>query len=176
MKAAVLVNGVPASGKSTVAHAISTEMGWPLLTLDTIKEALFKEIGTGDREHNRILGRASYRAIFALIADFPAGTNVVIDAWFGFQPIEILAAHIARSGLKSLVEIWCYAPPDLIGVRYAARVGERSAGHLGLDYGPELIALARRAAPIDLYPLCRVDTTQPLPDLRQWLKANLRSA
>jgi glucokinase len=174
MKAAVLVNGVPASGKSTIARAISTQTGWPLLTLDTIKEALFEEIGTGDRDYNRTMGRASYRAIFALVADFPADANVVIDAWFGFQPLEALTSHIRRSGLTSVVEVWCHAPPDLIGARYAARAAERSGGHLGLDYVLELIALAQRAAPTGLYPLCRVDTTQPPPDFKQWLDANLR--
>jgi predicted kinase len=175
MKAAVLVNGVPASGKSTIARAISRETGWPLLALDTIKEVLFEEIGTGDRKHNRVLGRASYRAIFALIADFPADSKVVIDAWFGFQPLEVLTGHIQSSGLMSVVEVWCHAPPDVIGARYAARVGERSVGHLGLDYVAELIALARRAAPTGLYPLRRADTTQPPPDFRQWLDANLQA-
>ena len=173
MKAAVLVNGVPASGKSTVARAIAAATGWPVLALDTIKEALFEEIGRGDRDDNRRLGRASYRAIFALIADFPADAGVIVDAWFGFQPREVLAAHIARSGLLRIAEIWCHAPADLVGARYGERVGQRSAGHLGLDYVPELIALAQRAAPLGEFPLYRVDTTQPTPDLTEWLEAAL---
>ena len=176
MKAAVLVNGVPASGKSTVARAISAATGWPMLALDTIKEALFEEIGRGNREHNRMLGRASYRAIFALIADFPADANVVIDAWFGFQPREVLSAHIARAGLARVAEIWCHAPAEIIGARYAARVEKRSAGHLGLDYVPELKMLADRAEPLGAFPLYRVDTTQPTPDLTQWLEAALSRA
>lgn len=176
MKAAVFVNGVPASGKSTVARAISTATGWPLLALDTIKEALFEDIGPGDRDHNRMLGRASYRAIFALIAEFPADAHVVIDAWFGFQTRTILNAHIARSGLERIAEIWCHAPPDIIGARYAARVGKRSVGHLGLDYVPELIDLAKRAMPLGAFPLREVDTTQPIPDLAKWLEATLSAA
>src|SRR5206468_2486146 len=68
MKRVLLVNGVPASGKSTVAKAVSEAEGWPLLTLDTIKEAFFGHLGTGDRDYNRTLGKASYQAIFNLIA------------------------------------------------------------------------------------------------------------
>ncbi len=90
MKRVVLVNGVPASGKSTVARAISRAGNWPLLTLDTIKEALFAHLGTGDRDYNRLLGRASYQAMFDLTADFPDGATVVMDAWFGFQPADVL--------------------------------------------------------------------------------------
>ena len=176
MKAAVFVNGVPASGKSTVARAISAATGWPLLALDTIKEALFEDIGPGDRDHNRMLGRASYRAIFALIAEFPADSHVVIDAWFGFQPRVSLNAHIARSGLERIAEIWCRAPPEIIGARYAARVSERSVGHLGLGYVPELIDLANRAMPLGAFPLLEIDTTQPPPDLTQWLKSALAKA
>jgi glucokinase len=173
VKAAVYVNGVPASGKSTVARAISAATGWPLLALDTIKEALFEDIGPGDREHNRMLGRASYRAIFALIAEFPADAHVVIDAWFGFQPRVVLNAHIARSGLQRIAEIWCHAPAEIIGARYAERAAGRSVGHLGVDYVPELIDLARRAAPLGVFPLLEVDTTQPAPDLAQWLRSAL---
>lgn len=162
MKSAILVNGVPASGKSAVARAISQAGGWPLLALDTVKEALFAHLGTGDREHNRRFGRASYQAIFAAAGDFPAGSTVVMDAWFGFQPADVLEAHIARAGVTRLAEVWCHAPPDVIGERYRARLAQRSTGHLGAGYIPELIDLAARARPIGHWPVLDVDTTQSL--------------
>jgi len=73
MRRAVLVNGVPASGKSTVARLISSRRNWPLLGLDVIKEPFFAHLGVGDREYNRKLGRASYQATFDLIEGFPVG-------------------------------------------------------------------------------------------------------
>lgn len=171
MKRVVLVNGVPASGKSTVARAVSKVHGWPLLALDTIKEAFFAHLGTGDREHNRLFGRASYQAIFSLIGDFPDGSTTVMDAWFGFQPIEVLHDHLARAGIDAVAEIWCHAPPYVIGARYSARLARRHSGHLGASYVPELIDLAGRARPLATYPLFDVDTTQPLehPALAAWL-------
>eukprot|EP01037_Dinobryon_pediforme_P014610 gene14610-14734_t len=153
MKTAIFVNGVPASGKSTVAAHVAAQTGWPLLALDTVKEALFAHLGTGDRDYNRMLGRASYQAIFAQIGDFPNKSGVVIDAWFGFQPRQVLDDHIQRAGLARIGEIWCHAPPKAIGTRYAARVQARSGGHLGLDYVPELIALATQAKPLGDFPL-----------------------
>lgn len=104
MKTAILVNGVPASGKSTVARQISTFLGCPLLTLDTIKEPLFEHFGTGDREHNRKLGRASYGVIFSVIGDFPDPMTIVIDAWFGFQPMEVLERHLLTAGIERTAE------------------------------------------------------------------------
>ena len=171
MKRAVLVNGIPASGKSTVARAISQTKGWPLLTLDTIKEAIFAHLATGDRDYNRMLGKASYQAIFALIKDFPYDTAVVIDAWFGFQPIEVLQGHIAHAWIGRLAEVWCHAPGEVLGERYRARLSQRHSGHLGESYIPELIELAQRAQPLGIFPLFDVDTTRPLDStaLMKWL-------
>jgi predicted kinase len=173
MKRLILVNGVPASGKSTVARAIANQGPWPLLALDTIKEALFAHLGTGDRDYNRKLGRASYQAMFELAADFPDGMTVVMDAWFGFQPEEVLTSHIAQVGKPSVVQVWCHAPPSIVGERYASRVGERSRGHLELDYVPELIALAGRVKPMADYPAYKTDTTQPfgMADFMSWLES-----
>lgn len=162
MKSAILVNGVPASGKSTVARAVSVALGSPLLTLDTVKDPLFTHFGTGDREHNRRLGRASYEIIFAAIADWPDPATVVIDAWFGFQPADVLDRHLLTAGIGRTAELWCHAPATVVAARYEARIGTRSAGHPGPEYLPELIALHARAAPIGRGPCLDIDTTQPL--------------
>ena len=161
MKRAILVNGVPASGKSTVARALSDRHGWPLFAVDTIKEPFFTELGIGDRAYNRKLGRAAYAAIFDTIAAFPDPHTVIIEAWFGFQPAELLRDHLARAELSATVEIWCQADPETIGQRYAARVPQRPAGHPGLDYVPELVALAGLAQPIDVGPTLRLATDRP---------------
>lgn len=173
MKRLVLVNGVPASGKSTVAHAIADAGKWPLLALDTVKEALFAHLGTGDRDYNRMLGRASYQVMFALAADFPDGATIVMDAWFGFQPEDVLVSHLALLGAPQVLQVWCHAPPSIIGGRYAARVTDRSGGHLGLDYVPELVALAERAMPMAQYPIHRTDTTMPfdVAAFMRWFEA-----
>ena len=176
MKRAVLVNGVPATGKSTVARAISARMGWIILTLDTVKEPFFDQLGLGDREFNRALGRASYHAIWSILRDAPDETTFIIDAWFGFQPREVLEAHIARAGVGATAEIWCHAPPELLGERYGSRLGERHPGHPGAAFIPELIELAKRGRPVDRGPRFDVDTTEPLDldALIAWLKPALK--
>lgn len=162
MKRAVLVNGVPASGKSTVAAGVSARTGWLRLALDTVKEPFFDELGLGDREFNRALGRASYAAIWSLVRDAPDGTTVVVDAWFGFQPTAVLEGHLERAGVGQTAEIWCHAPPALLAERYAARLGERHPGHPGAAFVPELIALAERARPLRRGPILEVDTRAPV--------------
>jgi glucokinase len=161
-KRVVLVNGVPASGKSSVARALAEATGWPVLTLDTIKNPFLAALPPGDRLFNRTLGRASYAAIFDLVADAPTGSHFIIDAWFGFQPLDVLQAGLGRAGVTDLAEVWCHAPPQTVGDRYTARLALRQAGHPGADYVPELVALAERATPTGLAPCLRINTTQPL--------------
>ena len=168
MKRAILVNGIPASGKSTVARGLAGRLGCPLMTLDTVKDPLFDHFGIGDREHNRKLGRASYAIVFAAIGDWPDGTSAVIDAWFGFQPLHVLDRHLASAGLGPVVEVWCHAPPDVLAERYRARLETRGAGHPGADYIPELIALAARAVPTGRAPVFAVDTTATRPGRTSW--------
>lgn len=163
MKTAILVNGIPASGKSTVARGLSQRLACPLMTLDTVKDPLFEHFGIGDRDHNRKLGRASYAMIFNAISDWPDPALVVIDAWFGFQPAEVLESHLATAGVTQTAEIWCHAPAEILAERYRARLGTRSAGHPGEAYIPELIALSARAAPTHRGPLFDLDTTRPIP-------------
>lgn len=171
-KQIVLVNGIPASGKSQVAQAISTALSLPLFKLDAVKEPLFEHLGVGDREYNRRLGRASYQAIFNVLADFPNGTTSVIDAWFGFQPLEVLQRHVKHAGIDNVVEVWCQVRPDVVAARYAQRVGNRPAGHPGLEYVPELIELAERAMPLGCFRRLDLDTNTPvdMASVLAWIK------
>ena len=172
-KRAILVNGVPASGKSWVARALSERTGLPLLTLDTIKNPFLEVIPDVDRPFNRELGKASYKAIWSLVADAPPGTTVIVDAWFGFQPRELLEDHLAMAGVTRTLELWCHAPPDTIVARYGARLANRLPGHPGAAYLPELGELASRVLPLDRGPTLWIDTTEPtdLTRVLAWIAA-----
>ncbi|MBZ9741610.1 MULTISPECIES: ROK family protein [unclassified Mesorhizobium] len=174
---AVLVNGIPASGKSTVSRGIADRMGWPLLALDTVKNPFLEVLGGGDREFNRTLGRASYQAIWSLVGDAPAGSTFIVDAWFGFQPQQVLEDHLRKAGVEHTVEIWCHAPGEVLAERYGGRLGQRLPGHPGAAYIPELIELAKRAEPLRRGPLFDVDTTRPtdFDAITAWLKARFQT-
>lgn len=164
-----MINGVPASGKSTVSSALVPMLqkkGFlPIpLALDTVKEALFAEIGTGDRDYNRMLGRASYHAIFNTVAHFPKAVLPVIDAWHGFQPRDVLEGHLARAQINHVVEIWISVTPETAARRYRARSAERHAGHLPISYADEVFDLAGRAGPLGFGDVITLDSEAQLPD------------
>ena len=168
MKRAILVNGVPASGKTTFANQltrflIAEGIAAVPLGLDTVKEALFAHLGAGDRDHNRMLGRASYQAIFDMVARFDGGLVPVIDAWHGFQPESVVREHVARAGIDEVIEIWCAVTPEIAAARYRARGPERHPGHPPESYAEELSELAARAAPLSFGTVVRVDCETEVP-------------
>ena len=181
MKQVVLVNGVPASGKSTVTRNLTAFLNHAgisavPLALDTLKEGLFAEIGIGDRDHNRLLGRASYHAIFNLVEQFPETLVPVVDAWHGFQPPEVLRRHLDRAKIGRVIELWCAVSPDVAAERYRGRT--RAPGHPPASYAEELRQLVGRAKPLGQFgPVISVDTEAPFdPAICEQVLAFLRAA
>jgi predicted kinase len=170
-KTVILVNGVPASGKSTLAHALAQHFTLPYLSLDGIKEPFMARLGDVDRELNRQLGYAAYQAIWSMVAQAPLRCIYVIDAWFGFQPREQLNQYLREAGVAQVLEVWNQISGELAAERYAARAGQRPKGHPGVEYLPELRALADRAMPLALGPVLRIDQAQPLDisRIKHWL-------
>lgn len=162
MHQVILVNGVPASGKTWIAERIADELTAAYFSIDIVKEALFAHFGTGDRDYNRHLGRASYQSIFATISKFPTELLSIVDAWHGFQDKSVLKEHLTHSDAACCLEVWCHAPPEIIAERYRSRSSQRHAGHPPSSYADELHELASRATPMSFGPVLEVDTSQPV--------------
>lgn len=175
-KRVILVNGIPASGKSRLAVELSAYSGWLQLSLDGIKNPFLQRLENVDRPFNRVLGQASYQVIWDIIGGAPEGSTFIVDAWFGFQPKEVLQDYLQRAGISQVVEIWCQIDAELVAGRFASRLGERLPGHVGAEYIPELKILAGNARPITSGPVYSVDQNvigQNKPvnivDIHQWI-------
>lgn len=156
-KRVVLVNGIPASGKSTLTLMLSGRFTLPVLTLDSIKEPFMSSFAPVDRQRNRQLGCAAYQAIWNIVGQSPVNTVFLIDAWFGFQSKSVLEQGLQRAGVDEVLEIWMQISPDEAVARYQARLAQRMPGHPGAEYLPELRRLAEEAQPMALGPLLRVN-------------------
>src|SRR5437773_12423980 len=75
----IVVSGAPGTGKSTVAAHLASELGWPLLSLDPMKEALADALGLGDERWSDRLGDAAAEILFRQAAAFPAA---VAEGWW----------------------------------------------------------------------------------------------
>jgi glucokinase len=160
LRKALLINGPPASGKTTIADQLLPILGYPLLSLDTIKEVLFENLGTGDRDFNRKLGRTSLSIIWALVGDFHKDTFVMIEAWFGSSAFADIECQLQQVGIERVAEIWCHAPGEILAGRYAERVDARPEGHPDESYAHELIHVAQEATPLRIGPVLPIDTSE----------------
>jgi predicted kinase len=156
----VVVTGPPAAGKTTIARGIAERLRLPLIAKDTIKEALFDGLGTGDLAWSQRLGEATYLAMEALLEDTVAiGASVVLEA--NFVRGSEIEARLAALPVR-FVQIQCTAPLDVLLERYARR--ERHPGHVD---GERIEALrdaveSGRHDPLDLpaETIIRLDTSQ----------------
>jgi predicted kinase len=125
----VVVTGPPAAGKTTIARALAARLRVALISKDTIKEALFDGLGSGDLAWSQRLGTGTYLAMLALAEDsLGAGASLVLEANFvrGSELETRLAVLPAR-----FVQVHCTAPLEVLLARYGGR--ERHPGHVDAE-------------------------------------------
>lgn len=139
--ALIVVCGAPASGKTTLARRLATDLRLPLLEKDVIKESLAGSIETPDRDASRRIGAASFRLVYDLAhAMLERGVDVMIEANMTRPYADAALGRLARQSRLLIVQ--CEAEATAIERRYRARAGrgERHAAHFDLDALPDLIA------------------------------------
>jgi predicted enzyme related to lactoylglutathione lyase/predicted kinase len=119
----VVVDGPPASGKSTLAPPLAEALGLPLVAKDTIKDALMAVLPPADVAASRQVGRAAVGALLAVAAQSPIGA-VLESNFYRSRAVDDLARLPGQ-----VVEIFCRCDEQTARQRYRRRAGTRVAGH-----------------------------------------------
>lgn len=163
----IIVCGLPATGKSTLAEELRDELRWPLFAKDQFKELLYDATDQGDeaytRETSTIVGRQSIALLFLVARELlESNVSCIIEA--NFLP------NLASGDLNPLLamsegrQVHCAIHGELVLERYRerARAGERHPVHVDAGAEPELIERMETGGgeplPLDI-PLLEVDST-----------------
>jgi predicted kinase len=79
----IVVTGLPATGKTTLARELASRLRVPLLAKDAIKEPLLSTLGASDRAQSRRLSDASFAVLFTMAHELAAaGIDAIIEGNF----------------------------------------------------------------------------------------------
>ena len=135
----ILVSGIPAAGKSTMAEVISERLKLPVISKDTIKELLFDNVGFQSRAEKVNLGIASMEIMYYVAGQLmKAGQPFILENNFEYS---------SEQGLKNLLEKHHYSALTItltgdykvIYQRFLERESspDRHRGHVVNDCYPE---------------------------------------
>ncbi|MDE7283883.1 MAG: AAA family ATPase [Lachnospiraceae bacterium] len=135
----ILVTGIPAAGKSTMAEVISERLKLPVISKDTIKELLFDNVGFQSRAEKVNLGIASMEIMYYAAGQLmKAGQSFILENNFEYS---------SEYGIKKLIEKYQYSALTItltgdykvIYQRFLERENspDRHRGHVVNDCYPE---------------------------------------
>lgn len=150
---AVLVNGPPGAGKSTLSGDLARELSVPLLSKDLLKEAMADQVLS--RLPTTGLGAIASDAMWQLAALIDGG--VLVDSfWLSGRDEGYLQRGLETAGVRDAVELWCTTDIDTMRERFRTRA--RHPAHHDDARAGEWDQMVRRAAPMSGYPVIEVAT------------------
>jgi len=171
----ILVSGMPASGKSTLAEQLATELRVPFFTKDGIKELLFDaedvDMSSMDEETSERLGAQAMTVLYDIAQRIlDANGSLVLEANF--------RAQLARTQIEPFLsqavvrQVACQLPMEQLVQRFEERQDgdERHPVHTGVDDVQQLVEDLEHKdyGPIPDLPTLLVDTSDGFdPPLRE---------
>lgn len=160
----LIITGRPASGKTTLARRLATDLRLPLIHKDGLKEPLFDALGVADRAESRRLGVASLRLQRVIAAELlRAGVSVMLESNFIEKYDGAPLRALAHEHKALTAQLWLTAEPRALVERFERRAASkhRHHGHMELANMDEFRQTLLRSgdAPLALHgPLFTMDT------------------
>ena len=168
----IALKGYPGSGKSTVAHALSQRLGWPLIDKDDIKTVLGGLLPKADS--------ADYGVMWALVErQLTLGLSAICDSPL-MRETYGSAVALAQQAEARLIVLECECPDDaVLRGRIEARQGPSFSPDRITDWAGFQAYRATHGEQVYDYPISgprlTVDTREPISKVitrtMDWLAA-----
>lgn len=136
----IIIAGMPATGKSTLAKKLSDALGLAILEKDEIKDEMFDTIGFKDRKEKRALDVAANAILLRCTENLlDKGNSLIIVNNFDSDMSGRVQDMIDKAGCNCIT-VFLNGDPEVLYKRYVARDARHSRhmGHTFIDRYPPL--------------------------------------
>lgn len=165
-RSVIVISGLPASGKTTLAHLLGVDLGFVVIDKDDFLEALLGSVQEFNAEFRHRCSRIADKQFEE--AARAAGNVILVSHWQG--PDEHRESGTPSAWLRefeSVIEIVCQCPVATAVQRFKNR--NRHPGHGDNRSDPSLLLSwfeeDSLRGPLDLGPVIKVDT-EALVDIK----------
>ena len=134
----IIVNGLPASGKTTLARRLGADIPLPVFSRDGIYETLYDALECQDNDCPPLLGSASFRLLYTITGSLLAvGQPLIVEGFFGrpeLRSAEFL--QLQHTYNFEPFQILCRTDGKVLLERFLKRMQtiERHNGHSDLEW------------------------------------------
>lgn len=136
----IIIAGMPATGKSTLAKKLSDAFGLSILEKDEFKDEMFDTIGFKDRKEKRALDVAANAILLRCTENLLSkGNSLIIVNNFDSDMSDRVQNIIDKAGCNC-VTVFLNGDPEVLYKRYVERDARHSRhmGHTFIDRYPPL--------------------------------------
>ncbi|MEI7425952.1 MAG: AAA family ATPase [Candidatus Moraniibacteriota bacterium] len=129
----IIISGLPAAGKTTLAEKISKKFNIPVVSCDQIKELIFDRVGRwDDTDIFDGVSNASYDLIYRIAENImQVGGACILEAFFLSQLADLRISNIQKKYNCEVLQIYLESDIETLESRYKERFlsGERHSCH-----------------------------------------------
>lgn len=134
----IIINGLPATGKTTLAKRLGADLSLPVFSRDAIYETLYDALECQEKACPPLLGSASFRLLYVMTGSLlAAGQPLIVEGFFGrpkLRSAEFL--QLQQTYSFEPFQILCRTEGKILLERFHERMRttERHQGHQDLEW------------------------------------------
>ncbi len=134
----ILINGLPGTGKTTLARRLAADVELPTFSRDGMYETLYDALDCRSNGLPSLLGSATFTFLYYITGSvLAAGQSIIVEGFFGrpaLRTAEFL--HLQHTYDFEPFQILCKADGRVLLARFLARAGteERHTSHQDLEW------------------------------------------